>query len=616
MLFAGSALCGATPSTEQLTELFLPPVLSDPKISPGGDYIGFVARQGDEYAIGVYTVATKQIQMAVRSEVRPLGYWWKGPRRLLVETTSLKLDTIGYTAVDVDGRNLEDLWRLRDVRGRVVDALPDDARHVLVIKGGEIVRVDLDRGTTTREAGGDLGRVGRWVFDGKTQPRAAISPVGRGEVFLQWNVSPGGKWQEKLFKTDEKKFLPFGVADDPRFLLGWDYGQGGEVVISRFDTVTAQQEAVARKKGLDPMQVMILERTRRAVAVNYTQGAETLIEPLAEASRSAIALLQSRFAGYTPVVLDELPDKTTWLVWTGNSRLPGAYALFNTKSGEIAPVALSHDAALTEERFAPAEFFAFPDRSGHQLTGRLWRPVDGARVPLVLFCPHALPGRPARDVYDSDVQALVACGYAVAEVNVRGIYGFGDEWRAAANGDVGRTFTEELEDAARALAGQKVVDGAQVYLLGVGMGGTLAIQAAAKSTRFAAVATVDAPAKLSRHDLLRFSEDDDIVQLSDKLGGWWETGKIADELSPVRAIGKVRVPALLLGGENSLRGPSEDAARILRAAKAGGAPAKIVQAYSWSKYPKQPTLAAQEAAGAVVKIVEFFGQATGVRAEP
>ncbi|MEJ1972147.1 MAG: hypothetical protein WDM96_06655 [Lacunisphaera sp.] len=42
------------------------------------------------------------------------------------------------------------------------------------------------------------------------------------------------------------------------------------------------------------------------------------------------------------MIVDALPDDKTWLVWIGNSRLPGAYFLFNRQTGEATFLAQSH----------------------------------------------------------------------------------------------------------------------------------------------------------------------------------------------------------------------------------------------------------------------------------
>ena len=100
----------AAPSAAELAELFLPPQFTRPKLSPNGEYLGFMARQGDIHAIGVYSFATRKMEFKGGStKIIPLDFWWKTPTRLLVRTTSDKRDAYGYTAFDADGKNMEDV---------------------------------------------------------------------------------------------------------------------------------------------------------------------------------------------------------------------------------------------------------------------------------------------------------------------------------------------------------------------------------------------------------------------------------------------------------------------------------------------------------------------------
>ena len=51
----------AAPDAPALAELFIAPQFSRPKLSPNGEYVAFLARQGDAHGIGVYHFATRKM---------------------------------------------------------------------------------------------------------------------------------------------------------------------------------------------------------------------------------------------------------------------------------------------------------------------------------------------------------------------------------------------------------------------------------------------------------------------------------------------------------------------------------------------------------------------------
>lgn len=605
-------LWAAPPSADDLTDLFLPPVFGRAKLSPQGDNLAMLVRHGDDYAVGIYTLKTGKLDLVQRKNVIPLDFWWKGPRRLLIRTTDSTYRARDGSAIDVDGKNLENVWQLADVRGLIIDGLPDDPRDVLVKNSNEIERFDLHSDTSKRVDGGDLGFVGQWILDPAKRARATFTWHHDGTALFQWNTRAGGPWQEKNLPATTKRFHPFGVADDPQYLLGWDNEHAGEVAISRFDTSTGKQAVILDEPGFDPAFVLRLGRSERCFAAAYVEGAGVKLRALAKKDEAAVQTLQQRFTGFIPLILDRLPGDEEWLVWAGNSRVPGSYVLFDSRTGEIRPIARTHEESLREERFVAPDYFSFKAREGEKLSALIWRPAGIVQPPLVVMCPQSLPSQPAMDLYSPNIQALVALGFAVVRVNVRGSYGFGEALRAAATGDDVATIASDLEDTVNVLANSKIIDGKRVALLGWHLGGAIAWQVAAHSARFAAVASVNAPARVTRYDLLALSEDNAISELTTRLGGWFEAGRIADELSPIDAAPKIRVPALYMCDEDSLGGTKEDGGRIRRAAAKTGAPVHVEVAYSWSKYPKPPTKLAHEEAAIVVKIAEFFRNAPPV----
>ena len=599
----------AAPSAAELAELFLPPQFARPKLSPNGEYLGFMARQGDIHAIGVYCFATRKMEFKGGStKIIPLDFWWKTPTRLLVRTTSEKRDAYGYTAFDADGRNMGDVWRLGGRSGYLIDALPAEPKNVLMLRRGDIVKVDIER-DKEEMVQQHLSFIDEWVLDARGLPRAALQlDFQHGETEVWWNKLAGGAWQSRTFTSAGNRFYPQAVEADPNHLLGWEVTNDEDLTVSRMDATTGEITAVNRLTGRDPTAILLLGLSRRPVAISYEQGAAIKLVALAESDRPKMEKLEKHFAGYLTRIVDAMPDGKSWLVWVGNSRLPGAYILFNTETGESHVLAFSHDAALKEDRFAFGEYLTFKARDGVRLSARLWQPKDTPQPPLVVICPPALPAPIVEDAFQPMVQSLVLQGFAVLEVNPRNSWGFGKTGRQVPKEKWIQSLQEDLDDAAQLLIRQKLADPARINLYGEDFGGVLALQVAARSPVFTAVATVNVPREVHRDDLFKLTYEPGTNPLAAKFGGWLESERFAKELSPLKVAPTLAVRALYLHDEEgSFKGRLKQDGRELRdAAKQAPAPAESGPAYTWSQYPKLPTKRALEEAEVAIRVATFF----------
>jgi dipeptidyl aminopeptidase/acylaminoacyl peptidase len=596
----------AAPSVNELAELFMPPEFQDVKVSPDGRYLGFIGRKGDDFAVGVYDLRSGRMDMARPDpKVRPLEFWWKTPTEMLVRVTNAKQDKINYVAVDAEGGKKRELWRLALQPGRILDAQPADPQHVLMTTGRETWRVNVESGDTTRiEQVEFLGRV---VLDARGRAWSGyLHDSINGKTELWWRTTAGGAWRHVTYEPDARRFLPISVEQDGRALWGWAVSPSENPAVAKFDSQSGEFTTVDFLKGFQPSHLLLSNQTRELLAAGYAQGENVRLFALEEKNQPGIARLQKTFEGFFPAIHEILPDNQTWLAWVGNSRLPGAYFFFNHRTGEASLLAMTHSAALTEDRLAASEYFTFPQRGGGVLSARLWRPAKGTKPKLIVFCPDSLPDTPAFDLYDPEIQSFVAQGFAVLRVHGRGTSGFSRTVDIMKDPDWSRFLQEDLEDAVDELVRNQVVDPRSINLYGSRLGAVLAIEVAANSQRFTAVATVNAPAKLSRYDLFQYSNDLSTDALSAQLG-WGASGKLARDLSPIQQAPRLTIPALYLHNEESIKGrANEDGRQLQSAAEKAPAPAKFGLAYSWTDRPRPPSALARNNATISLQIGEFY----------
>ncbi|WP_438481738.1 prolyl oligopeptidase family serine peptidase [Oleiharenicola lentus] len=604
-----TAFAGAAPSVNELSQLFLPAEFGQPKLSPDGKFIAFLARNGDDYSIGLCDLSTGQTDLSKGDgKARPIDFWWKTPRRLLVQVSNNKLNALAYTIFDLDRRTTEDAWHLDRQPGRIFDAQPQDPKHVLMVTSEEIRRINLSNGKA-ENVDRPPTRTSSWVVDSQGRARAVYQSIFRfGVADLWWRSVIGGEWRHQHFTATDRRFVPQAVDADGLHLWGWEMASGKETVFARFNTQSGERTTKHFPPNLPPTDLLMLGSTRQPVAVAYAQGKDVALFALNASDEAAVSRLQTTFAGFFPIIVDALPDKKTWLVWIGNSRLPGAYFLFNRQTGEASLIAQSHGKNIVEDKLAAADYFTFTARNGGQLTARLWRPPGKSTPPLIVYCPRQLPPSPTADLYQADVQAFVAQGFAVLQVNIRGTDGFGATPTSLGDENWSTNIRDDLEDAANHLANQQIVNPSRVYLYGTWFGGVLALEIATTSTRFAAIATVNIPSKVSRNDLFRYTDDSGLNGMTARLCGWAETNKIARELSPLQQVTELKTPALYLHNEDTLKGQPVQDGREIRSAVKKSSNAQTGLAYSWSDRLKAPSKLAAENAAISLQIGNFFNQ--------
>ena len=602
---------GKPPSSEQLKEFFLPPELSSPALSPDGDYLGCIVRSGDDFGVGVYSFATRKFNIVGGDkDSQVTAFLWKGPRRLILQLTNRKRDSSGLMAVDIDGQNPVDLWRLESIPGLVIDGLPMDPQHVLKQNASELLLVDIKDGGT-KQLDGDLGGgVFRLLADNTHRFRAAYMRDSDGNQTVKWKGpgSAGDQWHKTSFKSEEHGFHPFGFDEDSRYLWVWDYSQGDECVAAKLDTLNGERTVVGQQRGFDVTHALLFGRYHEPIAIVYSQKKPILIVPLSKKYAVSVSNLQNRFDGFFPTIVDCLADKRTWIVWAGNSRLPGAYFLFDSQTNQSSLIGLTHSSQLGEDRLVSAEQIMFKGRGGHELRGLIWRPVGVKQPPLLVICPDSMPGNPAMDLFDADVQALAAHGIAVAKIDARGTFGYGETHLAAADGYVTNILREDFEDFVRTVGTMGYINEHHVGVFGEGLGGALALKIAATSDLFSTAVNINAPAKITRAALLNFSKELSTERTFTQLGGWTRSGKLAQELSPIEVGPSLKKPTLHLYNlehlsKNKL---NEDGRAMKHALEKTGVPAQVGTAYGWGEYARLPSEVAQDRANQITQIVKFI----------
>jgi dipeptidyl aminopeptidase/acylaminoacyl peptidase len=185
----------------------------------------------------------------------------------------------------------------------------------------------------------------------------------------------------------------------------------------------------------------------------------------------------------------------------------------------------------------------------------LAEPIGAARPHPTIFVIHGGPEAHDRDTFSPPVQAWVDHGLAVVMVNYRGSSGYGRAWRDALTGNPGLT---ELADIA-AVRERVVADGIcapdRIVLSGASWGGYLTLLGLGVQPDLWALGVAGVPVAdyIAAYD----DEMDPLKAYDDALFGASpsEDPQLYIDRSPLTFIEQVRVPVMVLAGENDPRCP-------------------------------------------------------------
>ncbi len=268
-------------------------------------------------------------------------------------------------------------------------------------------------------------------------------------------------------------------------------------------------------------------------------------------------------------------------VWAG--LIEGA-----TTDGETALRQLSsHQEHVAGVTFGTQEPFFWTAPDGLQLDGLLVRPPHVSRdeplptVVLVHGGPYFRWSQALTLHWGQWAQWLALAGYAVLMPNPRGGSGHGEEFAAAARGNVGGADYGDVMSMVDAAIERGIVDPERLGIGGWSQGGFMTAWAVTQSERFKAAIM---GAGVSDWGMMAMTSD--LPLFEQELGGSapWDGLELHRhmELSPISFTSKVKTPVLILHGEKDARVPVSQAIGYQRALRHYGVPVELVI------YPREP----------------------------
>ena len=563
--------------------LFADPEIVGPQLSPDGTYLAFLRP-----IKGTLNVWVRRIDEPMGA-ARPLsgdtdapvaGFFWSRDSKhvLFVRAADGGQDVFAVAPDAPAAKDLlapipRNLTQARGARAQVYgvprhdpDALwiglneREPATHDLYK-----VQISTARRTLLRE---NKDRVAVWYFDLEDRVRLASRTTEGGDTEIL-RVDEDGltriagctafeTCQPSRFHTDGKRVYMVGnagaEADHARLTL-LDLATGSDVVV--------ESDPLGRVDLGGPL---FSEKTDELVGTQYVDDRRRLHfrDPGFERDHG---VLRGRLPGRDLLIVSSTGDDRLWLVLAQSDVEPGEVHLLDRPAQTLKLQYRVRD-GVPRASLSPMEALRYRSADGLEISAYLTRPkgYPRTRLPLVVL-PHGGPW--TRDYWGFDpwTQLLANRGYAVLQPNFRGSAGYGKRFLDAGDRQWGDAMQEDVTAGVKHLVTAGIADPQRVAIFGASYGGYAALAGLTFTPDvYAAGVALSAPA-----DLVAFAESvppfwESYRRLLARRLGDSSTAEGRTQLarqSPVRSVGALRAPLLLVHGEGDQQVKKADVEQIV-----------------------------------------------------
>jgi len=319
------------------------------------------------------------------------------------------------------------------------------------------------------------------VCDGKTSQVAVIFNDSLEPYFCHGIDNDGGqklylrqnnKWKRFVKADSDNSFLKLlASTDDEKRVFIQTSTHFSASRLLRMDVDGLNNQVLFEKDNYDVDKVLLDPKTSQLLAVS-TQEPRKIWHIIAQDFKTEFA----EIAKYTKGDIDILGasgSSNRWLIRYTNDDRPASYCVYdrNTKKNHY----LFHNPfQLKDYPLSTSKLFHVTAKDGTSLQGFLTLPKAIKKPKAVLFYFKKDPFKRHRWRFNSTVQFLANRGYAVVQLNYRGLRGYGKTYLNTAKKRWLKLVLSDIEDVRKHLIVKKIADPNKMGLYAEGYGAKLA----------------------------------------------------------------------------------------------------------------------------------------------
>jgi dipeptidyl aminopeptidase/acylaminoacyl peptidase len=553
-----------------------------PALSPDGNLVAFVTRAEDKRLLVVLDLGKRERRglMAATSDSFELTWCnFKSNERLLCGMRGTQFSSgqpyavSRLVAIDTSGKNKPRVLVQNGANGasqfqdRITDWQVTDPRHVLIQLTDShsifptVHALDIYTGLTS------VVQRGRSPILYWTTDRAGVVRFGSGydnskSTFITRD-SADANWRTLAkWELGENDFDAVGFGPTPGTLLVTAVHNGREAIFEMDLNEKSSRQLLFANGEVDVGGAIYWPADRRIVGFGYdTDLPRRMVFDLE--ARSIFDAIDSVLPNANNRVVDSSSDGRKLLIASSRDVRPTEYHILDLDEKKLRRVG-SANPALANAQLAPMKPVKIKGPDGVMLPGYLTLPVgsNGRKLPMVVY-PHGGPHVRDRWGFDEMVQFFASRGYAVLQVNYRGSTGYGYEWYEAGLQGWGTVMVDDITAATKWALAEGIADPAHTCIVGWSYGGYAALMSSVRepdlyrcSVSIAGVADLKA---LAREDSRFYGGRKAVARI---------LGTDADELkagSPLRSPEKIKIPVLLVHGDDDIQVLVDHSRRMARA---------------------------------------------------
>lgn len=607
-----SVLVGASeakPNTPLPLEVFYKDALiQDIELSPDGSHLLALKNLGDNTVVMVLNLTSGEVFYPIRTDNKEFKFnWvtWGNDDRLLM---SLRFDSrmpsgakymqTRLLAMDAKKESKPiTLLRPQDQAGwvsqyqdNIISMMPDQPDHILVSVDREIpinqtvYQVNIKTGGLKRikrysasvrswhaDRAGNV-RIGQHYDDKKRKVTYKVLDSNTEEWITAWEYT--------VF--DEPSINIAGFGHNPNELFIFADHEGRQALFKAdLSKPGYPKELILSDPDYDVSGRLIYSAAlKEVVGIYYNDGTSKSIF-WNEEFKGFQAGLDKAMPKTTNYITSMSKDARKYILYTANSTNPGTYYFGDRDAKTLSPIGAAYP-ALTEDVLVAKESRHFKARDGLELEGFLSLPKNFSGKPTAaILLPHGGPMSEDGKGFDMFSTFMANRGYVVFQPNFRGSSGYGHNFMMQAVGGYGLEMQDDLEDAVKYLVDQGIADPKRVCIVGASYGGYAALMGAAKTPDLfqCAVSFAGMSDLIKMRDSFRYFLNRNTARKQ-----FGEDRSQLKETSPVRLVERIKVPILLIHGQDDTVVPVAQSRAMAAALKEHKKPFQYVELEGGSHY--------------------------------
>ena len=588
------------------------PFVFDAEFSPDGRYLAMIIKSKESRAVVIRDFSAERFPVTgVLSQeiLRASSLSWANNNRLIVNflVPNMNIKKLKRKSESDPEFNIDDYaMHLRAVSmntraedhvlllnhsnnfekynlSRIANYLPNDDEHILMHARGSrrlaLKKVNVYSGRVTSLADGGP-RTYKFLTDNNGKPTYRLDYYDRSKYIVVFEYTELKDWkiidrirldQEDDESINNEGLLRYGIGNNDSFIYRERNQETGFYEIVQRNRGNDKREVIASLPDKDIYQPIFSRHTNKYIGyqiqddlirdIYFNETSQAHYDSIAKAvGHSNFSVWTSRKPG----------DRT--IVNTSGADNPGRFYIYNFKDKKVSLLNDKYQKLIPDNLSLPGKVF-YKTRDGAKVRAYILFPPEyqeGKRTPMVIL-PHGGPHTRDSATFDHFAQFISTRGYIVIQPNFRGSSGYGQSFEEAGYKQWGELMQDDLTDAVNYMVKKGYADPAKICIVGASYGGYAALMGAAKTPDlYQCSVSINGVTHLKNQiefdiDSANANEEKIEKRIYKTIGHPKEDSEMLDNNSPALQAKAIRIPILIIAGEDDNIVPIEQSEMMVEA---------------------------------------------------